>query len=150
MKDCYRKALDLIARRAHFCEELRRKLEARGFDREKIDGVISRLVEERYLDDRAAAKGLVKGSLRRKGYGPLRVRMELTKRGLDEDLAAEIVREAFADGEAELARRTAERWLRGRKGATKPGSDRDALARHLARKGFGSATILSLLEQLDL
>jgi len=149
VKGGYRKALDLLARRAHFSEELRRKLETRGFDHEEVDLVIARLTEERYLDDSAAAKGLVSGPLRRKGYGPMRVRMELVKRGLDEDLATEIVRTSFAEGETQLARRMAERWLRRRGGGREARSEREALARHLARKGFSSGVILSLLDELD-
>jgi hypothetical protein len=52
--------------------------------------------------------------------------------------------EAFGGGEQTLLRATAEAWLR------RNPWNRDRLARHLDRKGFHTAAILRLLEELHL
>ncbi|MGH9380269.1 MAG: regulatory protein RecX, partial [Thermoanaerobaculia bacterium] len=62
---CYRKALDLLARRAHFRAELRQKLERRDFSAAAVDEALGRLAEEGHLDDPATARAFVEERLRR-------------------------------------------------------------------------------------
>lgn len=141
---CYDKAVDLLARRAHFRLELERKLGARGFDAGEIDEAIARLVELGYLDERMTAEHYVAGRLRRGDFGPRRLEAELRQRGLDGDVAREVVR-AQIDDESALAGRAAERWLRVKAGRASPA----ALARHLERAGFSSALVVEQLRQFE-
>jgi len=136
------KALDLLARRPHFRRQLEAKLRLRGFEETDVVGVCDHLEERGFLDDTECARGLATGSMRRKGYGPRRVRAELAKRGAPETAVEEAVAEAFDDGEMPLLRQSAERWLCRREW------DRESLARHLERKGFSSGAIVSLLQEL--
>ena len=140
--EAYRKAVELLARRAHFRRELERKLTARGFDEEVAAGACARLEREGYLDDAEAARQLAGGALTRKGYGPARMRAELLRRGAPEEAAAAAAVAAFPDGEAAAARRLAESWVARR------GADRAALARHLERKGYGAGVIYELVDEL--
>ena len=141
---CFDKAVDLLARRAHFRLELERKLTSRGYDSLEIEGAIDRLFDLGYLDERTTAEHYVAGRLRRGDFGPRRLVAELRQRGVDGDLAGEIVREKIGD-EAELARRAADRWLRIKAGRATPA----ALARHLERAGFSSSLVWEELRRFE-
>lgn len=140
----YRKALDLLARRPHFRRQLAAKLVARGFDDADVEAACDRLTAEGLLDDRACAIDLASGALRRKGYGPHRMRAELRRRGAGGEVAEEAVKRAVGGREQELAMDAARRWLATRR------ADRAALARHLERKGYSSGVIVSLLGEAEI
>ena len=142
---CFEKACDLLARRPHFRAELERKLGQRGHDEAAIAAALEKLGELGYLDDAGCARSLAAGPLSRRGYGPLRMRAELERRGAPAEEAAAAVAAAFVDGEDLAARRVAERWL-SRRAAAPPA--RAALARHLGRKGFRTGTVLRLAREL--
>ncbi len=139
---CFDKACELLARRPHFRAELERKLRQRGHDHESIGETLERLDALGYLDDLACASSLASGPLRRRGYGPRRVRMELARRGAPPESVEAAVAAAFPDGEEAAARKVADRWLSGR------GGDAAALGRHLGRKGFSTAVVMRVLEDL--
>ena len=141
--DCYTNAQELLARRPHFRRELAVKLASRKFSDEEIETTLARLAEQGYLDDLEHAFDLARGPLRRKGYGPRRLRHELERRGAAEEVVDAVLAAVLADGELTPARRAAERWLsRGKR-------DRQALARHLDRKGYSTGVILRVLEELE-
>ena len=142
MNDCLRKAMDLLARQAHFRRQLEHKLIRRGFSEADVGEACDRLEERGYLDDLESARGLARGRMRRKGYGPRRLRAELRKRGASEGIAEVVVDEAFAGGEMALLKESALGWLRVHEW------DRERLARHLERKGFSASVILELLREL--
>ena len=94
--DAWRKAQDLLARRAHFAAELRQKLKARGFSAVDIDSVIDRLTEFGYLDDVRNGRQLAEHYLWRQGYGRLMIVQRLRRKGLSAELARQITDELFA------------------------------------------------------
>jgi len=141
--DCYTKAQELLARRPHFRRELAVKLASRKYSAEEVETTLARLAEQGYLDDLEHAFDLARGPLQRKGYGPRRLRHELERRGAPEEVVDEVLSAVLADGELAPARQAAERWLsRGR-------GDRQALARHLDRKGYSTRVILRVIEELE-
>ncbi len=140
--DCYDKAVDLLARRPHFTRELERKLSARGFGSPEIEAALGRLAERGLLDDLECSKGMVEGVWRRRGYGPLRMRAELERRGVESRIIERVLRDS-AENELDLAEETARRRLRG------SAPSRAALARHLGRKGFSGEIIYEVLNRLD-
>jgi SOS response regulatory protein OraA/RecX len=94
------------------------------------------------LDDLECARGLVEGVWRRRGYGRLRIRAELQQRGVAEEIIDTILSERSGD-EVDLAVETARRWRRG------SDKGRDALARHLGRKGYSGEVIYEVLARLE-
>ncbi len=141
--DCYTKAQELLARRPHFRRALAVKLASRKFSDEDIETALARLAEQGYLDDQEHAFDLARGPLQRKGYGPRRLRHELERRGAPEEVVDAVLAAVLADGELTPARQAAERWVsRGKR-------DRQALARHLDRKGYSKGVILRVLEELE-
>lgn len=81
-------ALNLLARREHSQEELRRKLLSKGFAREDIDSVLSQLSEAGWQNNRRFTEAYVRMRIAR-GYGPLRIQTELRERGIAADLIAD-------------------------------------------------------------
>ncbi len=140
---CYDKALELLGRRPHFRQELARKLASRRFPQAEIEATLERLESRGYLDDSKVALDLASGPLRRKGFGPRRVRAELERRGARDGAVEKALRSSFPEGELSRARAVATRWLGVR------GSDQPALARHLDRKGYSQQVVLQILEELE-
>ena len=98
-------AYRLIARRVCSERELQAKLEARGFTAGAVARVVSRLKDQRYVDDAWLARSLA-SRLREKGYGGVRVRAKLVQRGIAPALVEEVVRESAPEShELETARR---------------------------------------------
>ncbi len=145
----YRQALDravqLLARREHSVRELVEKLVSKG-----IDGATARLVVDdlrgRGLQsDRRFAEVLVRSRVER-GHGPVRIRQELSQRGIEDEL----VREMLSDG--------ADRWrlrasaVRERKFGSCAPADRkhwSRQARFLAARGFPADLVYQVLGDLS-
>lgn len=79
-------AMDLLARREHSRKELQSKLCQRYADSSNlIDEVIQGLAKENLQSDHRFAEAYV-AMRKRKGYGPLRIFIELNDRGVSRDL----------------------------------------------------------------
>lgn len=76
-------AVKLLARREHSASEIRQKLKQRGFAKGEIDAVLEELQLEGWQSDERYAEAYVRGR-RLKGYGPIRIGLELKERGVDE------------------------------------------------------------------
>ncbi len=94
--------MDLLARREHGRAELARKLRQRGASPEMIEHELNRLADEgllsesRYLESFISSRG-------RSGYGPARIREELTQRGLPRADVEQALREAGIDWQSQLS-----------------------------------------------
>ena len=100
-------ALRLLARREHSQYELRRKLKARGYGEGLVDELLTALIDERLLSDARYAEAMVTHRASR-GYGPLRICMELRDRGVAERIVDKALQEAEVDWDERL-RHTYER-----------------------------------------
>ena len=78
-------ALELLARREHSAVELARKLRVRGYDEQSVQSVVSELAREGLQNDGRFAENYVHHRLER-GFGPLRITLELRERGMGDDL----------------------------------------------------------------
>lgn len=81
-------ALSLLARRDHSQQELTQKLRMKGYSPSAIQSLLPALIESGYLNDLRFAENYIP-SRRRKGYGPLRIFMELQARGVADEMIAE-------------------------------------------------------------
>lgn len=106
-----------------------------------MDAELDALVREGLLSDERFCEVFVR-SRAGSGYGPLRIRQELNRRGVDEALAGQVLAAAEADWAALAAevrrRRFGERLPRGYPEWAKQ-------ARFLQYRGFGSETIRAAL-----
>jgi len=77
-------ALRLLAARDHSRLELDRKLSDRGFSQQAIHEVLEALAADGLLSEARLAEAYVAERIR-KGFGPLRVREELRRKGLGDE-----------------------------------------------------------------
>lgn len=111
------RAMRILAMRDHSEQEFRRKLAAPVMTREgpepvdaseeDIEKVVAWCYENRYLDDERFARQFI-ASRGRKGYGPARIRQELSQKGIARDAGEAAMRECGIDW-VEMARAQAER-----------------------------------------
>ena len=94
-------ALRLLARREHSQYELRRKLKARGYGERLVDELLAELITERLLSDTRYAEAMVTNRASR-GYGPLRICMELRDRGVAEGIVDKVLQKAEVDWDERL------------------------------------------------
>ena len=142
LRDCRKRAMDLMARREHGRVELESKLRQRGFADEQIGPVLDRLQSEGLLGDLRFAEGLVVSRSQR-GQGPVRIEAELVQKGVAADIAHQAVTESDCDWPL-LARQ-----VRSKKfGDSPPTSfqERARQARFLTYRGFSPDQVSSALE----
>ena len=133
-------ALDALARRDHASEDLRRKLLEKGYDVAVVAPLLDALRGEKLLDDRRYMENFVAYHAAR-GQGPVRVRAELRRRGL-EGVQVEECLDAFPDWISQLRRAQQKKF--GVKHAV-GFADKQRQARFLSYRGFTSAQIRTAL-----
>jgi regulatory protein len=151
--ELYEYAVGALARRMRTVAELKRMMRARVEDAESeygqtlIELVIRRLKDQRYLNDSQYAASY--SSLRRDNqrYGRMRVITDLKAKGVHGEVIAQAVDTAF-DGVNE--EKQAREYVR-KKRMEKPKDQKQAarIFRQLARAGFGTKTIFTILKKWD-
>lgn len=144
------RAFDYLAHKPRTVTEVRRKLREKDYPDPIIETVIERLHELNYLDDAHYAEQYVARRFSHKGYGPVRIRQELRKRGIDRPLAESAVEDFFEDESTlEAAREKAEkRWPRiAREDDAR--KRRDKLYRYLKRRGYTYDTIRVVIDEME-
>jgi regulatory protein len=133
-------ALDALARRDHAAEDLRRKLLEKGYDAVVVAPLLEALRAEKLLDDRRYTENFVAYHAAR-GQGPLRIRAELRRHGLEGALIEESL-DAFPDWIVHV-RNARQKKFGGQLPSAYP--DKQRQARFLGYRGFTSAQIRSAL-----
>lgn len=93
--------MDLLARREHGRVELTRKLRQRGACPDMIDAALDRLTEEGLLSEQRYLESFINYRAR-SGYGPVRIREELSQRGLQRRDIEQALRECGFDWQRQL------------------------------------------------
>ena len=111
------RAIRILVMRDHSEQELRRKLaapvmskngpEALDVTPEELEQVVAWCIENRYLDDNRFVGQFI-ASRSRKGYGPARIRQELSQKGIARQVVDQAMRECDIDW-VSLARAQAQR-----------------------------------------
>ena len=81
----YQQALGLLVRREHSRRELKRKLRDRGKESEEIETALEKLSRQDFQNDERFAFALAR-SRQSAGYGPGRIRAEISQHGLGTEL----------------------------------------------------------------
>jgi regulatory protein len=133
-------ALDALARRDYAAEDLRRKLLEKGYDASVVAPLLDVLRAEKLLDDRRYTENFVAYHAAR-GQGPLRVRADLRRLGLEGTLVEECLG-AFPDWIVHLRKAQLKKF-----GAKIPSdyADKQRQVRFLGYRGFTSAQIRTAL-----
>jgi regulatory protein len=143
-------ALKALGRRDHSEAELRRKLNDRGISAGVADELVESLKRSGYLDDRRFALRWAESAVRNgKGYG-FRLRFELSRRGIADDLASEIAERIGAEyDEAESIRSLVARKFSGFVPRSADDRQKRRVVSYLQRRGFGLPVILQVFRDMD-
>ncbi|HWC98412.1 MAG TPA: regulatory protein RecX [Candidatus Sulfopaludibacter sp.] len=143
-------ALKAVAARAHSIGELREKLRRRAEREEDVDGVLDRLKEYGYLNDKRFAESFASSRLSNEKFGKTRVVHDLRQRRVAPALAEKTVESVYQDVDESAM---IEDWIR-RKYRT---ADRETLFqedkdlagayRRLSRAGFRTSDIVRVLKR---
>jgi regulatory protein len=143
----YLDALRMLARRELSEAQVRQRLTRRGHEEEEIDAAISRLREERAIDDLRVAEAIARTQIATKGRGELRVRRQIEQAGIAAATARRVARDAFAEIDADqLLEASLRKRLRGR---TQIADDDELrrLHRYLIGQGFDGDRVISALNR---
>jgi regulatory protein len=133
------RALDLLARREHSREELRRKLAPRVEEGDDLEALLDDLARRGWLSEARFVEQTVRAKSRK--FGPLKIAQHLREKGIDDEAIAA----AIAAGEASQGETLAAVW-RSRFG--EPPADaasKDRQVRFLQARGFPLESILRFL-----
>ena len=138
-------AFRLLAVRARTAEELRRRLAGKGFAADLAETVIADLQADGYQSDEDFARQYAQEKRTRAGWAPARVRRELRAKGVQAELAAEVVANLFAgeDLAAGILPRVLRRWQSSQ--GLPLETRRRRLSGYLQRRGYDWPTIKAVL-----
>jgi len=135
-------AMRMLALREHSADELEQKLCGKGHDGDVVVQVVEELQRLDLQSDDRFVDSFFRGRLT-KGHGPVRIRHDLVRKGIDETLVEETLTQP-----AEFWLELAERARCKRFGDSLPVGDSSAWtsqARFLAQRGFPSDLIYRVL-----
>ena len=140
-------ALRLLDARSRSEAELRSRLASRGVPEDVSEELMERFREVGLLDDAAFADALTQTRVQVDRHGVTRIRAELRRRGVDEDVAAEALSRVGQEEQLEAARAFAQRRAR-----TLVGLDSQVARRRLVgalgRRGFRGSVVSSILDEV--
>lgn len=137
-----RAAMNLLARREHGHVELARKLLQRGADAEMIEVELQRLTEDGLLSEERYLESYIR-SRANAGRGPLRIREELTQRGLERSDVERALHAADIDWDENMR----DLWQRRFAGQIIDLKDKAKQSRFLAQRGYAADAIRHLLDR---
>ncbi len=145
---CYLAALRILKYRFNSAAELRRKLRSKRFERDVIDSTLERLAKEKWLDDARFAAAYVRTrGLSKKGK--LRIRSELIRAGVADDVIASAVTENVdADEERARALALAQRRLPILSRRYAPDVVRNKLTVYLLNQGYDAALVREIVKSI--
>jgi regulatory protein len=140
-KLAYNKALTRLARREMSSAEVRKGLARDGFAESAVEGALSRLQEQRYLDDSRLGERFARSRLADRGLGRHRVRQALVQKGLSRGIIESSLRAALTEvSEADAIDRLARRYWRQKAGQA-PERRVKGLWAFLVRRGFPAGLV---------
>ena len=125
--------------------ELTRKLRMRGYDEQSLQSVISELAREGLQSDIRFAENYVHHRLE-KGFGPLRIALELRERGIGDDLI-DLHLDRSAQDWVQRAARARQKRFGGRLPASF--SEQAKQSRFLQQRGFSGDQIRRIFKAGD-
>ena len=143
----YVAALRMLGGRELSERQVRQRLARRGYDGNEIDAAITRLVQDRSLDDERAARAMAHAETSLKKRGRRRVTQRLQAAGIPSAVAQRAIQETFQTIDADALMDAAlQKRLRGREQIADE-REFQRLYRYLVGQGFESDRVLSLLRR---
>lgn len=138
-------AIGLLARREYSRQELAERLAAKGHGAEAIAECLDALAEQGLQSDERFAEGFLRSRILR-GQGPLKIRLDLERRGLDREVIRQAFDEAARRGEGDWFVLACEALVRRFSGPGDTPRERARRERFLAGRGFDFDQVRHALE----
>jgi regulatory protein len=135
-------AVKLLSRREHSAFEIRDKLLKRDFNEEEITRAIAELEQGGWLSDERYAEAYIR-MRQQKGYGPIRIAMELNERGVSENIIDEYLHQDDESWQHILQQQYSKKY---RNKAIEDYSDKAKRIRFLQYRGFTLDAIYRLIK----
>lgn len=142
-------ALRMLGYRALPGREIARRLSRKGHARDVADGVVEALRGEGLVNDAEFARHYTRTRASARRLGPARIQADLRRLGVDEQVAAEAIRETLEREHIEpgqLLHEAAARKLREMAGLDRT-AQRRRLKAFLLRRGFSSGDVVAVLRE---
>ncbi|MCD7856119.1 MAG: RecX family transcriptional regulator [Clostridiales bacterium] len=139
-------ALKFLGYRMRSRKEIEDRLKRDEFSPSIIEKTLSFLEEYGYIDDEAFAKAYIEEKKKLNGYGIVRLKSELYKKGIDRSIIDSLT-DLMTEGEEELIEKALYKKLKGEKITDR--KQRQKLLGYLLRKGFGYEPSLSVIEKYE-
>ncbi len=107
-------------------------------DKNDIDHIIQTMINKHYLDDEAYARYYVENRFTNKGISTKRLRLELMKKGIDQNIIDQVLSQDIRNDEEEIKKIIAKKRKR---------YDDDRLTNYLLRQGFDYELVRTLIQQ---
>lgn len=133
------RAVKLLSMRMHTRKELERKLLAKKFDRSEISKTLARLDELKLLNDEQFGEIFLGNLIRYKTFGYYGLKAKLLSRGIDDSLVEKLLDEHVS---LEIETKIAQKVV------AKNTKDKQKLSQSLARRGFRSAVIANIVQNM--
>ena len=130
----YNRMMALCSRREYCKNDIAAKIAALSEDVD-AQAMIERLIKERFIDESRYAAAFVRDKSRLAGWGEMKIRYALQKKGLDKETIAAAMGEIDPDEQMERLAKLMQAKARTLKTAT-PEEKRAKLMRFAASKGF--------------
>ena len=139
-------ALKFLSSRWRTEKEIEDRMTKKGFDKEIIDETLNYLKKYELINDRRFAETYAEEKIRLKKLGTYRIKYELCNKGVDEEIASEVVKK-YSDDEFERAMELASKKIKSYKK-----DDKNAIYRklggYLQRRGFSYDCVSKVLREL--
>lgn len=149
----YKTAVSYLSRGIKSKRQVENKLKEKGFSNSEIEGTISRIEDEGYIDDEYFAK-VVSDRLILRGRGKEKVKSELRAKGISAEIISIVLEEKF-DYESEIKRglglavKIIEFDGLKKDGEVMMKKDREKLIRKLMNRGYSPRYAVKIAEILN-
>ena len=146
-ENAYLRLATLCARCEHAEGDLRKKLRDWGIDTRDADAIISRLKQERYLDNERFARAYCRDKLRFNGWGRVKIAYMLKGKGIEQEYIDNALGEIDEEQYISILNEALETKVRTLNDKN-PQQARASLLRFAASRGFEPALFFPVVSRL--
>ena len=143
-------ALRLLAARDYTVARIKEKLRSRDFTDSDLNQAVERLEAEQWISDRRFAERFADSALASGRYVGPRLRMEMRRRGIPEELISDVIGRLSAEyNECTEVQAVLERRFPGFTFVTAGDKEKRRILGFLQRRGFGLSAIMRAIKGED-
>lgn len=145
--EAYAALARLCARAEKSSGDARRLMRTWGVPEDKREGVLQRLLRERFIDDRRYASAFVRDKIALSGWGPYKIRTALAAKGVAREIIDEALGECDRTKMDNRLEQMLQRKINSLRGGT-PFERRAKLMRYGLSLGYDFSTVMERVEDL--